>query len=299
MTVDPQRHRFYALQQQEGIHRRQHRAHGALKYAAAAADERSRAIVIGVDQAVIRLVRLREHGVAGRIGGPGKSPAIDDDAAQRGAMAAHEFGQRMNHDIGAVIDRPHQHRRRHGIVDNQGYAMTMRNARQRLEIADVAGGVADRLAEYRTGVLVDERFNIRSAIGLREAHLHPHFRKDMCEQRVGGAVQLRHRHQVAARFQCIHRGVKKRSLSGRHAERAHAALEFGDPLFQHIGGRIGNARIAIAGHFQIEQCRAVLGAVEGIRRRLVDRHSDGFGRGVGVEASVNCNCFPLHARNFL
>src|ERR1700733_6597584 len=40
----------------------------------------------------------------------------------------------------------------------------------------------------------------------------------------------------------------------------------------------------------------MLSAVEGVGSRLVNRNCDSLGRGVGVEASVNCNCFPLHAR---
>src|SRR5277367_1916386 len=44
VPIDAQRHRFDALQQQEGVHRRKHRAHGALVHTAAAADEGGGAI---------------------------------------------------------------------------------------------------------------------------------------------------------------------------------------------------------------------------------------------------------------
>ena len=64
VALDPQRDRLDALQQQERVHRREHRAHGALVHAAAAADEGGRAVVLGVDQPVIGLIRLGEHRIA-------------------------------------------------------------------------------------------------------------------------------------------------------------------------------------------------------------------------------------------
>ena len=42
-------------------------------------------------------------------------------------MAAHEFRQRMHDDVRAVFDRPHQHRRRHRVVDDQRHVVAMRD----------------------------------------------------------------------------------------------------------------------------------------------------------------------------
>ena len=89
----------------------------------------------------------------------GKLPLSTIDAAHRRAVAAHEFGQRMHHDVGAVLDRPQQDRRRDGVVDDQRNAMPVRHLGQRLDVADVAGGVADALAENRLRIVVDQRFD--------------------------------------------------------------------------------------------------------------------------------------------
>ena len=61
--------------------------------------------MLGVDHAVIGFVGLVEGGKALGVIGPGETAAVDDRAAERGAVAAEKFGQRMNGDIGAVIER--------------------------------------------------------------------------------------------------------------------------------------------------------------------------------------------------
>ena len=123
---------------------------------------------------------------------PGKAAAIDDGAAERRAVAAHEFGERMHDDVGAVVHRAHQHGRRDRVVDDQRHAVTMRHGGECLEIADIAGRIAHRLAEHRAGVLVDQRLDVGGAVRFCEPDLHALAGQDVGEQRVGRAVELRH-----------------------------------------------------------------------------------------------------------
>ena len=58
MALHPQRQGLDALQQEEGAHRRQHRAGGALIDAARAREIGVGAETVGVDEAVIGLVGL-------------------------------------------------------------------------------------------------------------------------------------------------------------------------------------------------------------------------------------------------
>ena len=76
VALDAQRHRFDALQQQEGRQRRQHGAGGALIDAAAAGDIGGLAEMLRVDQAVIGRIGLVEHREAARVLLPGKRPEL-------------------------------------------------------------------------------------------------------------------------------------------------------------------------------------------------------------------------------
>ncbi len=145
MPFDAQRHRFDALQQQEGIERRQNGSHGALIDAARTLNVGAGAELLGVDQPVIGGVGLVEGGKAAGVFRPGKAAAVNDRAAEGGAVAAEKFRQRMNGDIGAVVERLEQDRGCDRVVDDQRYAVAMGDLRQRLDIADIAGRIADGL----------------------------------------------------------------------------------------------------------------------------------------------------------
>ena len=88
VALDAQGDGLDSLQQQKGGERREHGARRALIDAAAARDIGGVAEMLGVDEAVIRGVRLVEHRKAARMRLPGKATAVDDRAAEGGAVSA-------------------------------------------------------------------------------------------------------------------------------------------------------------------------------------------------------------------
>ena len=147
MALDAQSHRLDALQQQEGAHRRENGSGGALMEAANAGGEGGTAEALGIDKTMIGKIGPSELREPFSLRHPVERAAVHDDAAHCRAMPAHEFGERMHHHIGAMRDRPHQDGRGDGIVHDQGHAVLVRDIRNRLDVADIAGGIADRLAE--------------------------------------------------------------------------------------------------------------------------------------------------------
>ena len=86
----------------------------------------------------------------------------------------------------------------------------------------------------------------------------------------------------------------KRRLTGADAERSHSAFECGDTPFEHVAGRVADSAVAIPFHFEIEQGRAMLGAVEGVGDGLIDGHGDRPGRRIDFVAAVNGDGFVTH-----
>jgi hypothetical protein len=52
-----------------------------------------------------------------------KRTAVDDEAADGGAVAADELGGRVHHDVGAVLERPDEPRGGDGVVDDERHAV--------------------------------------------------------------------------------------------------------------------------------------------------------------------------------
>src|SRR4029077_11860748 len=120
--------------------------------------------------AVVFRPRLGEHRVAG-LARPVEGAAVDDHAADRVAVAAEEFGERVDHDVGAVVDRLAQIGRRQGVVDDEGYAGAPRDIGDRLDVGDYAARVGDRLDENRLGLGTDGALEGADVVGIRPDHV--------------------------------------------------------------------------------------------------------------------------------
>ena len=148
---------------------------------------------------------------------PRKPAAIDDSSPERGAVTAHEFGQRMNDDVGAVIDRTQQDRGRHRVVDDERNSMPGGDGGQRSNIANVSGWIADALAKNRARIVVDQLFNGIGLVGFGKADADTLARQNMREQRVGRPVKLRNRDDVGAQRRNVEYRVVQRRLARRDA----------------------------------------------------------------------------------
>ena len=200
-------------------------------------------------------------------------------------MAADVLGQRVDHDIGAVIEGAAQHWRGDGVVDDQRHAMLVGDLGQTLEIDDVAGRIADGLAEDGAGLVIDQRLEAGEIIEGRHAHLDPLTRQAMGEQVVGAAIQLAGADDVVADLHQRLDGIGDRRHAGSHRQRRDTALDGGHALLQHVIGRVHDAGVDVARHLEIEEVRAVLGIIEGVGGGLVDRHRRRLGggfRGIAV-----------------
>src|SRR2546427_10915041 len=73
-----------------------------------------------------------------------------------------------------------------------------------------------------------------------------------------------------------------------------AALERGDAPLQDRRGRVADPAIAIPLDLEIEQGRAMVGAVERIRHGLIDRDRHGLRRRIHVVTAVNRDRLASH-----
>ena len=200
----------------------------------------------------------------------------------------------MNDDVGAVVDRAEQDRRRHGVIDHEWNAVPRRDLGQRFNVADVSGRIADAFAEDRAGFFIDQPLDRFSLIGLGKADVDALPRQHVREQRMRRAVKLRDRDDVAADLSEIEHGVVQRRLSRADAQSLEAAFEFGYAAFEYRGGRITDAAVAVPGHFKIEQGSAVIGTFKFVSYSLIDGDRDGPGRRLGVVTAVNSNRIAFH-----
>ena len=172
--------------------------------------------------------------------------------------------------------------------------MGVRHAGDGSDIADIAGRIAHRFAEDGAGVLVDAGGQRLGAVTGGKTALDALPRQHGVQQGVRGAVKLRHRDDVLARLRDIGEGIVQRRLAGCGGQARGAAFQRRDALFQHRHGGIGDAAVAVALFLEIEERRTLVGGIELIGSRLVDRHRHRLGGGIGVKACVQGDGFSAH-----
>ncbi len=172
----------------------------------------------------------------------------------------------------------------------------MRNLRQLFHVGDVELRIAQRLGVQRLRLRPDGFAQPVEVIGIDELHRDAQLGQRVVKKVVRSAVQRRRRNDVISRRsqrgddQCLRR------LSRRQRQSRHTAFQGRDALLKHVGRRIHDARINVAELLQRKQSRRMVGIVEYVRRRLVNRHSSCLGCRVLLLPAVNGECVEVILR---
>src|SRR5436190_10650933 len=106
---------------------------------------------------------LAQHWIA-PFSRPVERAAVDDHAAHRIAMSAEKFGQRMHHNIGAIIDRFAQIWSRQRVIDDIRHAGSPRDLRYRRHVGDDTAGIGNRFREDSLGLRADRSLKRRNVL---------------------------------------------------------------------------------------------------------------------------------------
>ncbi len=286
MPLHAQRQRLDAGEDEERIERRQRRADIAQRQHAAGDGEGEIAERLVQHDAVIFRPRLAQHRIA-PLARPVERAAVDDHAADRIAVAAQKFGQRMHDDVGAVLERLAQIRRGERVVDDIRHAGAPRDLRDRRHVGDDAAGIGDQLGEDRLGLRADGALERGDVVRIGPDHVPAEILECVIELVDRAAVELFRRDEFVAGLQQAMENQKLRRVARCHRQARRAAFERGDALFEHRIGRIADARIDVAEGLQAEQRGGVIDAFEHIRRGLIDRRRARAGRRIGLRAGMN------------
>ena len=113
-----------------------------------------------------------------------------DRAAEHVAVAGQKLGEAMHHQVGAQLERPHQHGRGEGVIHHEGNAGRARDCSQPVDGPDaeqrVRHGLHQQAARLARGHGPLDRGEIAD---IDVGHLDPQRLEYLVEQTDGGAVQ--------------------------------------------------------------------------------------------------------------
>ena len=272
MPLQPQRQRLDALQQQEGIEWGDRRPGIAEENRPDIGGKSSGAGSVGKRDPVVAGVG-RSDGSVFAACLPVEGAAVDDDAAEGGPVAAEELGGGMNDDVGAVLDGADQIGRAERIVDDERDLMAVCDLRKRIDIRDVAVGVAEGLDEEGLCVRLDGGLHLGEVMDVHKGGVDAEGGQCVGQQIVAAAVDGLLGDDVFAFLGERFDGVSNRRRSGGNCQRGHAAFERSDSLLQDILRGVGQPAVNVARVGKPEPGCRMGGVVKYIRRRLVDGDS--------------------------
>jgi hypothetical protein len=151
----------------------------------------------------------------------------------------------------------------------------------RLEIGHVELRVADRLGVDRPRL---RREGLAEGVGIPrvdEFHRPAELGQRVVKQLIRAAIEVVGRDDLVAHLGDGDHREGGRGLARGDGHRAGAPLDCGDALLEDVGRRIHQPGVDVAEFLQGEKIRRVLGALEDVGGRLIDRHGAGAGGRVG------------------
>ena len=153
--------------------------------------------------------------------------------------------------------------------------------------------IGQRLGVVAAGLGVGGAAEILRIGGIDEAALDAHRAHRVREQVPGAAVEVGRADEIVAGVaDVLHREQRGRLARGQR-QRRDAAFERGDALLQHGLRRVHDAGVDVAELLEREQVGGMLGRIELVGRRLIDRHRDRVGRRIGAIAGMQHDGFSV------
>ena len=197
-------------------------------------------------------------------------------------MAADELGGGVNDDVRAVLDRSDEEGCAEGVVNNDGQSVAVSQLRDRVDVGDVAVGVAERLEIDRSGVVLNRVLDFLEVVRVDKGRCDAVLGQGVCEEVVAAAVDGFLRYDVTA--VCCQRlnGVGDRRGARSQRECRAAALESGDSLFENVLRGVGQSAVDVARVRETEAVGGVLRVAENIGGRLINGYRSCVGCGVSL-----------------
>ena len=286
MARHAQGQRLQPVDDEERVHRRDGRPQIAQRQHARRNRKGEIAEGLRHHHAVIGRVRLGQRRIAAALD-PIEGAAIDENAAKRVALPAHEFRQRVQHDVRAMLLRPEQVGRGQRVIDQQRNAGLLGHRRNRRHVEHDAAGVGDGLDEDELGLGRDRRFEARRVVAVRPDHVPAELLEGMVELVDRAAIELPRGDELVAGLQQHMEGQQLRRVARSRRQRRRAAFERRHARLQHRLRRVHDARVDVAEGFEIEQRGRVLRVVEDIGGGLINRRDARARGGVGLGAGMD------------
>ncbi len=138
-------------------------------------------------QAVVRGIGLDQPGEPSIR--PVEIAAIHDHASDGRAVTTDELGGRVDDDIASMLEGLHQVRRGQRVIQDQGYAVLMRDIGHGANIQRIQARIAHSFCEYKLCAFVKSGVKVLWIAAIHETYVYPQLGQRVVEEIIGSAIQ--------------------------------------------------------------------------------------------------------------
>ena len=179
-----------------------------------------------ISHTVVALIRGAQAGVAVRVSGPVKAPAVHNGAPHAVGVPVHVFGGGVGDNVRPPLEGPAAHRGGKGIVHDERHPMGVGGAGKLLNVQNNEGGVGDGLPKHRLGVGLESGVQLLfRAIGVHESEVNAHPLHGNGKEVEGPPVDGRGGHHVIPGGTDVEHGKEVGRLAGGGQHRRRAPLQ--------------------------------------------------------------------------
>ncbi len=219
---------------------------------------------------------------------PDQRAASAHDPAHRIGMSAEELGRAVDDQVRAQPQGLLVYRSCEGIVDHHDRAGCMRFGRQALDVDDLQRRVGRAFQIKDVAALVYFRLDRVEVGRVAQRHIDAEARQELDEQFIGAAISIFDRNHPLARRQQREQRIADRGHPGGKTGRVFRVFEQPHSRLEVVDGRVGVARIHVAGLFAPPHGGPFVQVVVGERHAVEHRHHRHAFRG-------NARPVPPHA----
>ena len=230
-------------------------------------------------------IGLVEQRKPGGVGLPIKGPAVEDDAADRGAVSADVLGGRVDHDRRPMVERPADDRRG-GVVDDQRNAQVLAQCGHLGDRKDRQFRVGQGFGIEGAGFVIHRPPEIIRIGGVDKADFDALLTQCVGEEIPGAAIEVGRADDVVTGLGDVLNGQGRGGLPGRHRQTGGPAFQGRQALFENIAGRVHDPAVDVAQFLERKKICRLLGVLELKAGGLMDRHRNRTGGGIRPVAGV-------------
>ena len=276
MTLYPQGKGFHALQNDEGIERRNSCTGVTQQDCPDVSNKGSRTYCISKGNTMVARVRCSDSRILAACL-PIELAGVYNNAAQGSTMTAQELGSGMYHDISTILNRTNQVRSTKGVIDYQRQAVLVGNLCHCLNIRNIAVRIAESFQIYCLGVRLDSGLYLLQVVGIHKGSLDAIARQGMCQQVEAAAVDGLLGNDVVTFPGKSLNSVVNSCSTACHCQACHTALQGSYAALQDTLGRVGQTAIDVACISQAKTGCRMSGISEYIGGSLINRYRSRIG----------------------